>query len=259
MFSPRSRLFLSVVATAMLSAANAQAQAPPPAREPKEAVERGLAEQMRPFVFLEIRFAAAVCDLSKEERLAIAKRAKPMIDDLARDFLREEARKEAGVESNANRGIDPERRLLAALRAIIKTQVSTDRWSRYEHEVQKRAADRRQSRVDNLVAALNRELILTPAQRQALRSLLIEEWKLEWNWSHEIYMDMESEACRPPIPERRIAPILSETQRKAFDKLPVRTPQPWDPFGLEADLFELTRTAEEHEIEKAAGFETEKQ
>jgi len=277
---------VSLAASAIISSAPLQAQTPPaPAATPKEGpkrpaeakaakeqgearprdiavekpdekhtLEREFADRMRPLVFLEIRFAAAICELSKEQRRSIAKAAKPVVDELAKELTSHEQKQAvpAGPESVANEGIDPQGRVVAALGAIVKTQVSSQRWDRYQHELRKRAADCKRSSIDNLVAELDRELILSPQQRNALAGLLAEEWKEEWSCSLDAVT--EPEAWLPPVPERRITPILSELQRKALQKLNVRKPQRWERLGLAAELFELTRTPEEEEIEKAAGF-----
>jgi len=218
--------------------------------------EREIANNMRPFLFLEIRFATAVCDLSHEQRQLIAKRAKPVIDDLAKDLAKQEE-KEGRPEPIATKSGDPERRLLHALGIIIRTLVPAERWDRYEHELRKRAADRKRSIIDNVAAALDRELALSPAQRQALASALAEEWKEEWSWYS--VLEMDSEAWLPAISDRRIAPILSDTQHTAFRKLGIRAPERWENFSLAAEIYEASRTAEECEIEKAAGFESDTQ
>jgi hypothetical protein len=190
--------------------------------------------------------------LTKEQQLLIAERASPMIDDLARELAKQESQKAEHREPSANGVVDPQRRVIGALGAIIKTQVSVERWDHYQHEVRKRAADRKRSTIDNLVVALDRELILSQPDRQALSALLAIEWKEEWSWSSEILTD--SEAWLPPISGGRIATILSDNQRKALKKLSVRSPNPWEVFALASEIFDVTRTTEEGEIEKAAGF-----
>jgi len=215
-------------------------------------MESEYADRMRPFVFLEIRFAAAACELSKEQRQLIAKRAKPMIDELAKELAKQEPEKEGHTKAIANGGLDPQRRVLETLAAIIRNQVSSERWERYQREVQKRAAHRKRSTIDNLVAALDRDLILSQKERQALAGVLLDEWKEEWSWNTEILVDFE--AWLPLISHQRIASILSETQRKALKNRSVRAPNPWEIFVLAAEIFEFTRTAEEEEIENASGF-----
>ncbi len=56
--------------------------------------ESDFADMMRPFVFLEIRFVATVCELSREQRQAIARLSKPMIDDLAKELAQEERKQD---------------------------------------------------------------------------------------------------------------------------------------------------------------------
>jgi len=82
--------------------------------------------------------------------------------------------------------------------------------------------------------------------------LLALEWTEEWGWNSEFLAD--SEAWLPPIPYTRIATILSENQQRILQKPSVKIPNPWEIFAQVTQVFEVTRTSEEEEIEKAVGF-----
>jgi len=212
---------------------------------------------MQPFFFLELRFAAAVCELSREQRQAIANRAKPMIDDLARELAEHDQQEEGRNPNMVDVHLNPARRLLDGLGPIVKAQVSSEKWSRYRDELKKRDADRKQAIIHNLVASLDRELIMSASQRQKLRDVFIDEWKDDWGWGSAVEMD--TDVWLPDISEERVAPILSDAQHKAWKQLEKKAPDPWEGFEFAAELFEITRTADEAEIGKVAGFPADSQ
>ncbi|MGZ3469850.1 MAG: hypothetical protein ACXWO1_08910, partial [Isosphaeraceae bacterium] len=96
--------------------------------------------------------------------------------------------------------------------------LSHDQESRYKAELEKRAASRKQVVIDNLVAKLDGDLVLTSEQRTRLVEALSANWKDAWGQSLEMLMNIDS--FFPNIPDQVVAPILTDNQKEVWRRIP---------------------------------------
>ena len=68
---------------------------------------------------------------------------------------------------------------------------------RYQAEVKKRAAHRRETAIHGLVARLDRMLMLSSSQRERLLKLFESNWDDEWGVLNGVLGDDDGAACRP--------------------------------------------------------------
>ena len=96
--------------------------------------------------------------------------------------------------------------------------LSHDQESRYKAELEKRAASRKQVVIDNLVAKLDGDLVLTSEQRTRLVEALSANWKDAWGQSLQMLMNIDS--FFPNIPDQVVAPILTDNQKEVWRRIP---------------------------------------
>jgi hypothetical protein len=96
--------------------------------------------------------------------------------------------------------------------------LSHDQQSRYKVELEKRAASRKQVVIDNLVAKLDGDLVLSSEQRTRLVEALSANWKDAWGQSLQMLMNIDS--FFPNIPDQVVAPILTDNQKEIWRRIP---------------------------------------
>ena len=72
--------------------------------------------------------------------------------------------------------------------------------------------------IDNLVAKLDGDLVLTAEQRDKLVKALAANWKDAWGQSLQMLQNLDS--FFPNIPDQVVAPILSENQKEVWRRIP---------------------------------------
>jgi hypothetical protein len=124
------------------------------------------------------------------------------------------------------------------LAEVIKAKVSDAAFTSYSDELSKRASQRRQMVVENIVAILDKKLVLTSDQRDAIGKSLLEN--LPDNQLPQLQVFSSDGDAIPAIPENCLSPHLRESQRVVWQNLPNRGVQygfdPFDsgPFGIQA-------------------------
>ena len=171
-------------------------------------------QQFRPILRAEYHVVRIVCELTPEQRKVIARAAEQVLRDAARTYV-ETMRRPMTMAQRLSH--DPRRLILEGLAAVVKAQLPPEQAARYQEELAKRNAGRKQTAVRNLVARLDHDLILSPEQRKTISESLSSHWDDSWGQSLETFM---YNAYLPPIPDQYVAPSLSETQRRIWRSTP---------------------------------------
>src|SRR5262249_55664295 len=103
------------------------------------------------------------------------------------------------------------------LRKLVIECATPEQQVRYQAEIEKRAAYRRETAIHGLVARLDRMLILSSSQRERLLGLFEANWNDEWGALGSVLGDDDGPIVA--IPDRLVVPCLSPTQQKAWNKL----------------------------------------
>ena len=195
--------------------------APQVAGEPtlKDLIEQ-TAEEYRPFVLSELHFLRTVCGLTKEQCKLVAREARGLLDETARAdgrFKHDKARKGARGAATTSEPdpSDPCGRLERGLTKIAQDRLSPLQSRRYQDELRKRTAHRKEAGVRALVARLDGALMLTAKQRDQISAALVANWSEAWG----TFSLMEEGEQFPRVPDRFITPLLSPAQKKAWDKM----------------------------------------
>jgi hypothetical protein len=195
--------------------------APQPGGEPtlKDLIEQ-TAEEYRPFVLSELHFLRAVCGLTKEQCKLVAREARALLDETARAdgrFKHDKAKKGApgGASLSEPDPSDPCGRLERGLTKIVQDRLTPLQSRRYQDELRKRTAHRKEAGVRGLVARLDGELMLTANQRDQISAALAANWSDAWG----TFALLDHGEQFPRVPDRFITPFLSPAQKKAWDKM----------------------------------------
>ncbi len=211
-----------------------------------------MVQNLRPLFRAEMRFFSAACDPLPDQRRSIALEVGVALKDAARQL----AEVQHALQNGGWRGgVIPDARKIIreAFENSAKAHLPAEKLARYRAELDGRKEDQRRAIALNLVANMDRLLVLGPDQRTRLADSLLE------HWDERTFPTLENianyEAYFPNIPDKHITPILSEAQRKAWQGAQKVT------FGQSFNFFNNNGVQEEpepqDEDEKAALAEEE--
>lgn len=121
-----------------------------------------------------------------------------------------------------NRGTwDSRASVREAISKKAKTLLSEERYASYEREVKSREESRKRASIGSIVARIDRDLVLNDEQREKLTEVLTTSLKSTEYSTPEEYAYMQ-QATVPPIPSKLIEPLLTESQQRAWRRLPKR-------------------------------------
>jgi hypothetical protein len=183
-------------------------------------LEGPLREQFQPLVKAELFFVRTVCHPTKDEYAQIA----AMGDDALKSAVRNYADVQRLVMRGQTRSNemptlpDPRQLIAEALGKSVVEILSAEQAAAYKEQIEKRAEHRKRVTILNLVAKLDRELVLTSEQRDKLAATLSEHWNDAWSQSME--MLTLGDQFFPVLPDNRVLPILNEIQKAAWREVP---------------------------------------
>jgi hypothetical protein len=171
--------------------------------------------QFRPMIRAEFHVIRAACQPTPEQRKAVAQAAEETLRDATKKYVEAMRRPMTMAQRAAN---DPRRLIEEGLAEAIKSRLSADQAARYRAELAKRAAARKRVALRNLVARLDKDLILSPDQRDKVSEALAKNWDDSWGQSIEMFMNDNN--YLPQIADHLVTPILNESQVKIWRATP---------------------------------------
>lgn len=171
--------------------------------------------QFRQLLTTELHFVRTVCQPTPEQYQSIK-----TAGDAS---LRVTINKFAEVQKKMNQGFragqqpewpDPRKLLAEGLARSVKQTLPADQAKRYEVELEKRAAARKRVAVINLVAKLDKDLVLTAEQRNKLSDSLNSNWKDAWCQQLEVFL--YGDQFFPALPDDQVLPILNDKQKEIW-------------------------------------------
>lgn len=177
-----------------------------------------LLQQYRPMLWAEYHLARIVCDLSPEQRKAIARDGEHVLQEAVstprENRRRVVVRDRNGVLTVVNHGENPEDVISLGLIKAVKDHLRPEQAAKYQEELDKRTANRRRITIDNITAQIDESLVLSTSQRDKLRAALAANWEDDWCRSPESLL-FNSQPL-PQIPDRLILPLLNEPQKSIW-------------------------------------------
>jgi hypothetical protein len=135
-----------------------------------------------------------------------------------------------------NRSLDPRIPIAEAVAKSVAKIVPAEQAARYQKEVDERDRSRKQTVVLNLVAKMDRILVLTVEQREKLTKILEKNWKGSWELQTLVYGGQYF----PQMPDAEITPLLTESQKTVW-----RGVQKGINFGFQAGMLPGLELGEE--------------
>lgn len=169
--------------------------------------------QMRPLLRTELHFVKTVCQPTKEQQKAIAILADKAFKDAVRTYAEAQQKMMQG-QWRGNAQPDPAKALQDGMLAAVRACLPPEQAARYQHELDRRAADKKSVAIQNIVVRIDQELVLASDQREALARALDKDWKPAWGGNLESYM--YGNDLLPALPQKLIEPILTPTQKKVW-------------------------------------------
>ncbi len=200
-------------------------------------------QQYRPILRAEYHVVRIACGLTPAQRKLMAQAAEQVLRDAGRKHLETMRRPMTTAERMS---YDPRRLIQEGLAAAVKAQLPAEQVARYQEELARRTATRKQTTVRNVVARLDQDLILSPDQRDKIGESLSAHWDDSWCQSLELFM---YNRFLPPIPDQYVAPYLSQTQKRIWRSTP-KVPGFYGQMALIGGMMEED-PAEEEELKEA--------
>jgi hypothetical protein len=183
-------------------------------------------QQFRPILRAEYHLVRVVCHPTAEQRNEIARDGERTLREAARHYA-EMMRRPMTVAQRA--ALDPRRQIREGLAKSVKDRLSGELAARYQDEIARRDASRKQLAVRNLVARLDRDLVLSPDQRDKVAESLTTHW--DDSWCPTIEMLMYDYQYLPPIPDQYVARFLNDAQKTLWRGTP-KFNGFWGGFGI---------------------------
>ncbi len=117
----------------------------------------------------------------------------------------------AANRAQARPSTDDDGLIRDAVARSAKERLPADQFARFARELDRRAEDRKRTAVNQLLAAIDRNLLLSHAQRIALRDDLLASWHNTWFESADTLF--EENLLLPNLPDRYVLRSLTDAQR----------------------------------------------
>jgi hypothetical protein len=187
---------------------------------PAAGVEQQFRAQFEPLLKVELSFANRVCKLSDDQRRNLIGKCNAWLTKFIRDYAKQGGQpmvQGAWFGGGRPQLADPRESVQKGVAKIIKAELPKEQTAVYVEETKKRADFSQQVSVDNLVARIDNELILSPEQREKISKSLFDHW--DKAWAPQLEMFMHGMDMWPNVPDQWIRPHLTATQQVAWGRL----------------------------------------
>ena len=194
-------------------------------------LEQQFLQQFRQLAKAELNFVRAVCQPNAEQLKKIKAASDVGLKTTVKKFAEVQKKMQQGIRPGQEpQWPDPRKLMSDALLKSAKETLSDDQVKRYEAELEKRSAARKRAALLNLVAKLDKDLVLTADQRGKLSEALTSNWKEGWGQQLETFM--YGDTYMPALPDAQVLPVLTEKQKQIWNSLPKQHNQIWGWAGF---------------------------
>ncbi len=172
-------------------------------------MEQQYGGQFRQLLRTEMHFMRIVAQPTKQQYEKIAADGAAAMKAALRKF----ARMNNGNGRVMDGSFDPRGEIVAAFGKSVRATLAPDQAGRYQKEMDLRTEARKRVVVLNLVAMMDKSLVLQPDQREKLREILANNWNESWNQTQILNYGGQ---YYPTMPDAKINPILSKAQRAVW-------------------------------------------
>lgn len=194
-------------------------------------LEQQFVQQLRPLAKTELNFVRAVCQPNAEQSKKLKAASDAAMKSAVKKFAEIQKKMQQGVRAGQEpQWPDPRKLMSEVLLKSVKETMTEDAAKRYEAELAKRTAARKRAALLNLVAKLDKDLVLTADQRGKLSEALETNWQDSWCQQLETFM--YGDAYFPPLPDAQVLPVLTEKQKQIWNGIPKQHNMIWGWAGF---------------------------
>lgn len=216
--------------------------------------EQQFRQQFGPLAKTELNFVRAICRPNAEQSKKIKAASDAALKTAIKKFAEIQKKMQQGMRAGEQpQWPDPRKLMADVLLKTVKETMSADQATRYEAELEKRSAARKRAALLNLVAKLDKDLVLTADQRGKLSEALTSNWQDGWGRQLEVFM--YGDAYMPALPDAQILPVLTEKQKQIWTAIPKQHHQIWGWAGfgfvqaVDIDIGDVVEQAAEAKVE----------
>jgi hypothetical protein len=247
------------------SAAGAEAQAAPaadvavPAPAMAAEVEANVDNLMQQFLpqfrqllKIELVLMNRICRPDKEQGKRLQQAGDKSLKEAAKSFAEAQKKMMQGQWRHDSVQPDPRKIIREGLLKAAQQHLPPEQATRYQGELEKRKAHLKHVTIQNLVAKLDENLVLTAEQREKLTESLSRAWRDEWE--RMLGMFMNGNQYLPNVADGAVTAVLNETQKQLWRSAPKMEIANFGGFGWENVMVEDGAVAVEvkEEVQPAA-------
>lgn len=194
--------------------------------------EQQFAAQFRMLLKTELHFVRTICQPTAEQDKVIRVAGEVSLKQAVKTFAETQKKLQQGGFRAGQQPQFPDPRTLIAegLTKSVEATLPADKAQKYRVELEKRAAARKRVGLLNLVARLDKDLVLTADQRQKLTAALSAHWQDAWVQQLELYL--YGEQFFPILPDNQVEPILNDKQKQVWRAIPKNQNAIWGWAGM---------------------------
>jgi len=194
-------------------------------------LEQQFRQQFRQLKKGELNFIDAVCQPNAEQSKKLKEAGNVGLKTAVKKFSEIQKKMQQGVRPGQEpQWPDPRKIISDELLESAKATLSADQAKRYEVELEKRSAARKRVALLNLIAKLDKDLVLSAEQRGKLTETLNTNWNDAWGQQLETFM--YGDTYMPVIPDAQVLPALTERQKQIWSSIPKQHNQIWGWAGF---------------------------
>jgi len=177
-------------------------------------VEQQFLPQFRALWKAEMYFIGKVCQPTKEQMDAIQATSAATTAAASRRYAQGMQNGGRMALGSSSTGFDPRGLLQESLLPVLKENLKPEQLAHYNEEVAQRQAAKQSMAVHNLVAKLDRDLLLSSDQREKVEASLTSKWDPSWCQSSQALLNLDQ--YFPAIPNDVVTPYLNERQQEIW-------------------------------------------
>jgi hypothetical protein len=214
--------------------------------------------QFRQLLKIELALLNRICQPSKEDRKRLQQAGDQSLKEAAKSFAEAQKKMMQGQWRHDSVQPDPRKIIREGLLKAVQQHLSAEQATRYQAELEKRKAHLKHVTIQNLVAKLDENLVLTAEQREKLTESLSRAWREDWE--RMLSMFMNGNQYLPNVADGAVTAILNETQKQLWRSAPKMEIANFGGFGWESVAVEdgAVELEVKEERQPAAGEPKEK-
>ena len=196
--------------------AAARVRAAPVAAAEEQQIDQQALQFLRQFQSLEkaeLFFLSEVCGIDRDVTSKLKAESANRAKSAARKFAAGQQRMMRG-QAEGGGYLDARRLVQDGMHEALKGAATPEQLGRYEKQIAERAEYRKGAAIRNLVARLDRELVLSVEQRDKFIDVLKEKW--DDNWGRSMQLFMYGEQFYPVIPDAIVLTLLDPMQKEIW-------------------------------------------